>query len=78
MILFFLTGVVMIIMGPPVRPDPREPEMQTVTYQQTTNENGEMTVQEVDVQTTTPKEQETAISGGPVWADPSHNTAKVY
>lgn len=75
MILFFLTGVVMLVMGPPTRPDPKEPEVQTITYQQATNENGETVVQEVDVQTN--MVAETAQEGGPGWADPSH-TAKPY
>ena len=79
MILFFLTGVVMLLMGPPTRPDPKEPEMQTVTYQQTTNDNGDAVVQEVDVQTTNVADPvaETAQPGGPGWADTSH-TAKPY
>ena len=77
MILFFLTGVVMLVMGPPTRPDPKEPEVQTITYQQTTNENGEAVVQEVDIQTNTDPVAETTQEGGPGWADPSH-TAKPY
>ena len=72
MILFFLTGIAMLAMGAPTRPDPKEPEVQTVTYQQTTDGNGEPVVEEVDVTT------DTAQPGGPAWADTTHSSAKLY
>ena len=54
MILFFLTGVVMLMMGPPVRPEPKVEE-QVVTYEQKTDENGETKVEEVQVDTYSPQ-----------------------
>lgn len=49
--LFFMTGLFMLIMGPPTRPRPPEPEVQTVTYEQKSDDNNETTVDVVDVKT---------------------------
>jgi hypothetical protein len=51
-ILFFVTGIVMLIMGAPTRPPPKEQELHTVTYQQETNEQGDPVVQEVNTEIT--------------------------
>jgi len=48
-ILWFLTGVSMVIIGAPVRPERPPPETQQVTYQKTTNPDGTTTVAEVGV-----------------------------
>jgi hypothetical protein len=62
MILFCVTGIVMMIMGPPTRPPPKEPELHTVTYQQTTNEQGEPIVQEINTEVTVVKGKNPAWS----------------
>ena len=72
MCLFFLTGLFMVVMGPPTRPPPKEPEIQTVTYEQKVDETGQNVVEEVDVKTETFNP-----SGGPAWANPAHQ-AKPY
>jgi len=48
-VLFFLTGVTMLILGVPVRPPRPPPETQTVTYQRTELPDGGHTVTEVNV-----------------------------
>ena len=48
-VLFFLTGVTMLILGAPVRPPRPPPETQTVTYQRTELPDGGHTVTEVKV-----------------------------
>lgn len=72
MILFFVTGICMVLMGPPTRPPPKEPEIQTITYEQKVNEDGDNVVQEVDVQTETYNP-----NGGPAWASTAHPTPGV-
>jgi hypothetical protein len=77
MILFFLTGIIMLLMGPNTRPElANPPEIQEVTYQQTTDETtGEPKIEEVDVT------KETIGPGGPSWASTAHKPteqAKLY
>lgn len=69
MCLFFLTGLIMIMMGPPTKPEPKEPELQTVTYEQKEDENGQTKVEEVDVQT-----ESINPTGAPHWANPNQST----
>ncbi|CAB9499685.1 expressed unknown protein [Seminavis robusta] len=72
--LFFVTGVVMIMMGAPTRPPPKPTEIQTVTYQQTTNDHGEVVVEEVDVTT----DALSPNNSSPVWANPNQPVATPY
>jgi hypothetical protein len=48
-VLWFLTGATMLVMGVPERQARPPPETQTVTYQQTTNADGTVTVAETAV-----------------------------
>jgi hypothetical protein len=48
-VLWFLTGVCMLVQGPPQRPPPEPVETQAVTYQKTVNPDGTSTVAEVAV-----------------------------
>jgi hypothetical protein len=48
-VLWFLTGVCMLVQGPPQRPPPEPVETQAVTYQRTANPDGTSTVAEVAV-----------------------------
>lgn len=69
LILFFVCGVIMLAMGAPTRPPPKEPEIQTIEYEQKVDDAGEEVVQEVDVT------KETYDPNGPSWANtaPSAN-----
>lgn len=62
-VLFFITGIAMLIIGAPKYDPPSPPEIRQVTYQKTENLDGTYTVQEVNVVKGT-EIQETAMSPG--------------
>ena len=48
-VLWLATGIAMLVIGAPQRPEPGPPETQTVTYQRTTLPDGTVQIQEVAV-----------------------------
>jgi hypothetical protein len=66
MILFCYTGIAMMIMGAPTRPPPKVQKLhQTVTHQQTTNEQGDPVVEEVNMDVTKVTVVEEGANGAP-------------